>query len=141
MGSVLSPAEQAAHMAALWPALRPTRRGPGHYTWKGWFQPRIFSDNYLAEIDFGHGQRPDVRVLEPCLVRRTPDEEIPHMYEQKMLCLYLPYGHEFDPGRSLATQIAPWISLWLFHYEAWHATGIWGGGGVHPERTPPRTTR
>jgi hypothetical protein len=63
------------------------------------------------------------------------------MYDQKMLCLYLPYGREFDPGRSLATQLAPWISLWLFHYEAWHATGVWGGGGLHPERISPRTVR
>lgn len=23
----------------------------------------------------------------------------------------------------------PWLSLWLLHYEAWHAIGEWLGGG------------
>ena len=128
-------------MAFAWPALRPQRHGPGRYTWRGHFKPCVFSDTYFVEIDFGHGEPPSVRVLEPALLRRYPAEPIPHMYDQKTLCLYLPYGNEFDPGRSLATQLVPWISVWLFHYEAWHATGVWGGGGLHPERVPPRRAR
>jgi hypothetical protein len=128
-------------MAAAWPSLRPKRHGPGRYTWRGHFQPSVFSDTYLVAIDFGYGERPSVRVLEPTLLRRDPAEPIPHMYDQRTLCLYLPYGNEFDPGCSLATQLVPWIPLWLFHYEAWHATGVWGGGGVHPERMPPRRVR
>jgi len=33
----------------------------------------------------------------------------------------------------VATTIVPWTSLWLRHYEVWHVTGEWWGGGEHPE--------
>jgi hypothetical protein len=30
---------------------------------------------------------------------------------------------------ALATTIVPWIAEWLYHYEAWLATGVWSDGG------------
>jgi hypothetical protein len=34
----------------------------------------------------------------------------------------------------LADTVVPWTSEWLFFYEVWHATGLWLGGGTHPNR-------
>jgi hypothetical protein len=31
---------------------------------------------------------------------------------------------------KIATTIIPWLSLWLYYYEVWHATGEWMGGGI-----------
>jgi hypothetical protein len=33
----------------------------------------------------------------------------------------------------VADTIVPWIDLWLINYEYWLATGIWFGGGQHPQ--------
>ena len=45
------------------------------------------------------------------------------MYDQERLCLYLPGSGEWSGGMSLAHTVIPWVSVWLFYYELWHATG------------------
>ena len=37
-----------------------------------------------------------------------------------------------DSADVISETIMPWLALWLFHYEAWHATGEWLGGGQEP---------
>jgi hypothetical protein len=34
---------------------------------------------------------------------------------------------------SIAATIVPWLSLWLYYYEVWLATGAWEGGGISHE--------
>ncbi len=33
---------------------------------------------------------------------------------------------------QIALTIMPWISQWLYFYEAWVSTGKWFGKGTHP---------
>lgn len=99
--------------------------------WEGYIQPTALSPNYLIKINLASGGSPTISVLKPSLEKRG-NLEIPHMYGQEHLCLYKPAYDEWNKTKSVARTIIPWTSLWLFHYEAWHATGIWHGGGEHP---------
>ena len=54
------------------------------------------------------------------------------MYGQERLCLYLPGSGEWSSELPLGRTFLPWISLWLYFYEVWHATGEWLGGGLEP---------
>ena len=62
------------------------------------------------------------------------------MSEQKRLCLYLPGSGQWTGEMVLATTVVPWAALWLYHYEMWHLTGEWLGGGHEPgdEKIPYR---
>lgn len=33
---------------------------------------------------------------------------------------------------AVANTIVPWLAEWLEFYEGWLVTGIWYGGGEHP---------
>ena len=46
-----------------------------------------------------------------------------------------PVTISLDPrsDMTIATTIVPWLSLWLYYYEIWLATGSWQGGGVDHE--------
>ena len=37
---------------------------------------------------------------------------------------------------SVVNTIIPWTSEWLLHYELWHATGKWLGGGHRNDAGP-----
>lgn len=98
----------------------------------GRLQPTPLSREYEVEFSQRGGKSPEARVLSPRLERGPNDEEIPHMYGQERLCLFLPTGEEWKPSDPIALTIVPWASLWLAYYETWLATGEWLGGGVHP---------
>ena len=98
----------------------------------GLLQPLEISREYCVEFVQRGGKSPEVRVLTPELTRGRNKDEIPHMYGQERLCLYLPSGEEWKPCDPIALTVVPWASLWLLYYEAWLATGEWQGGGVHP---------
>ena len=72
-----------------------------------------------------------------CSPRRSrgcaDDPVIPHVYPGPRPCPYLPGSGEWSLDQFVADTIVPWTSLWLYHYEVWHATGEWLGGGVHPK--------
>lgn len=70
--------------------------------------------------------------MDPVLKRNFNDDKIPHVYTLNELCLYYPKYQEFNSKMLIADCIIPWISLWLYHYENWHITGEWKGGGIHP---------
>jgi hypothetical protein len=99
---------------------------------KGELQPTSRSDVYTIEIIYHFRKRPIVNILNPVLVKNFKGEDIPHVYPGDKLCLYQPKYNEFNFSDFLSSTIVPWTSLWLFHYEAWHITGDWLGGGEHP---------
>ncbi|ANE53704.1 hypothetical protein SY85_24385 [Flavisolibacter tropicus] len=99
---------------------------------KGILQPTARSAQYTVEVIYHLNGAPEVSVLDPVLQESANGEAIPHIYPGKKLCLYRPKYGEFKSSDLLADTILPWASLWLYHYENWHATGEWMGGGEHP---------
>lgn len=122
--------EQAAYLRLHCPDFETEVRN-GRLRSIGLLQPMEISLQYRVEISQRGGKSPEVRVLSPELARGKNEEDIPHMYDQKRLCLYLPSGEEWKPCDPIALTVVPWASLWLLYYEAWLATGEWHGGGVH----------
>ena len=115
-------------------------RYPGFKVWAngqvlratGILRPTARSQPYTLEISYTLKERPDIRVLQPSLEENTKGEAIPHIYPGKKLCLYHPLYGDFNYSDLLSETILPWTSLWLYHYENWHMTGDWLGGGSHP---------
>jgi hypothetical protein len=99
---------------------------------RGELQPTSRSDKYMVEIIYHFRKRPIVNILKPELIRNFKGEDIPHVYPGDKLCLYQPKYNEFKFSDFLSATIVPWTSLWLYHYEVWHITGDWLGGGEHP---------
>jgi hypothetical protein len=130
--SILSVREQAARLRSAFPRFA-TRVSGAWLTSVGEIRPTALSASYRVEIRYRVGKPPDVRVLSPALACRQGEEKIPHMYGQERLCLYFPPADEWSGEMSLGDAFIPWISLWLFYYEMWHATGEWLGGGHEPE--------
>ncbi|MFH6937070.1 hypothetical protein [Flavobacterium sp. FlaQc-30] len=98
----------------------------------GILQPTSRSEAYTIEVKF-HILKPiQVRVISPILIKNEKGENIPHMYSQENLCLYMPKYDEFTRKMYISDTIIPWISLWLYYYEIWHTTNEWLGGGEHP---------
>ena len=103
-------------------------------TWVGTVTPSPMSVSYVVQIKYSLDMsQPEVSVLSPKLEKRGA-EDIPHVYPGEKLCLFRPRKKEWTKDKLIAETIIPWISLWLYHYEIWHATGDWLGGGEHPRR-------
>lgn len=98
----------------------------------GEVQPMPLSETYRVRIVYVFGQAPEAHVDEPALKSRDDGCPIPHVYEGPRPCLYLPGTGEWTGKEMIAETVIPWLLLWLFYYELWHATGRWDGGGVHP---------
>lgn len=122
--------EQGAQIRALFPDFQ-VSFPDGQMVAHGLIQPTPRSVSYRVRIAYRGGDRPHVHVLAPELVRRAADETIPHVFPGNELCLYLTRAGEWSAKLSIARTIIPWTSEWLFHYEMWHLTGEWAGGGVH----------
>jgi hypothetical protein len=103
----------------------------GRIIWEGDIQPTSLSAKYKVRVQYAVNDSPKVWVLSPQLIERD-GVSIPHTFPGKRLCLYLPGAGEWSREMHVAETIIPWTSLWLYHYELWHATGKWHGGGVHP---------
>lgn len=91
---------------------------------------------YTLEIQYRLGSQPDVRVLDPVLVRlpENVEGELPHVFppaEDPTLCLFDPQADEWDASMAIAQTIAPWAFDWIACYELWLMTGRWTGGGRH----------
>ena len=130
-------AAQIARMQAQHPSLRLATWHCGEARWAGPLRPTDASSTYAVTLAYRLGKRPRVYVTAPVLIGR-PDAEVPHRHRDGGLCLHLP--DEWDATMSIADTIVPWAALWLYHYELWHATGEWLGGGSHP-RLRPRIAR
>lgn len=108
---------------------------------RGPAKPATICCVYRVRIQYTLGGAPMISVDEPQLRPRKPGGKIPHVYGQDRPCLYLPKAREWNPSMAIADTIVPWLYLWLFHYEVWHATGEWLGGGEHPPSRGARRRR
>jgi hypothetical protein len=99
--------------------------------WIATLQPNPLCAAYRIRLEYSLERTPKVFVEDPALQPRE-GQQIPHQYRNKSLCLYLPKANEWNSQMYLVDTIVPWTSEWLYHYELWHATGDWHGGGVHP---------
>lgn len=106
----------------------------GVVIWIGTISPTPISELYKIKIKYALNISPEVSVISPDLVEGPEGERITHTYPKKRPCLYFPQKREWNKNMLIADTILPWISLWLYHYEKWHATGQWLGGGIHPQR-------
>lgn len=131
-------AQQIARMSNLFPNLAQTSWRSGLIRWSGELRPTDMSHPYLVAIEYRLKHRPKVHIHSPELRRHENGGEIPHLFPDGTLCLYLINSGEWLPSDAIAETTVPWTCLWLYHYEVWHATGEWMGGGVHPRRTRNR---
>jgi hypothetical protein len=98
----------------------------------GSLQPTARSLIYDFRVEYYLDRLPVITIADGQLVKNAKGQNIPHMYEQKSLCLFRPKYRQFTMADLIADTIIPWTSLWLYHYENWHITGEWQGGGEHP---------
>lgn len=101
--------------------------------WIGEIQPTELSRQYRAKIEYKIEKPPRINIISPKLKLFEGAEKLPHIYGDGSLCLYTPRNGEWHGGKLIALTIVPWISLWLFYYEAWLITGEWLGDGTEPE--------
>lgn len=126
-------AEQIVAMKNTFPKFK-TEWEKNVVVWTGELQPTPLSKNYTVRIVYSLGMnQPEVTVISPALVKRG-NESIPHVYPGNKLCLFRPKKKEWTKEKLISQTIVPWISLWLYYYELWHATGEWLGGGEHPNK-------
>lgn len=128
--------EQRAWMKMVQPDFCCEVRG-GLLVCRGRVRPTALCAEYAARIEYRVQFYPKVWIEEPQLESRSAEEPVPHTYEDDRPCLFLPGSNEWRSDKKLALTIIPWLSLWLFYYEVWLATGTWLGGGVHPEPSGP----
>ncbi|MFT0704432.1 hypothetical protein ACDX35_11870 [Enterobacter hormaechei] len=107
-------------------------------------KPVPFSRGYKIRLEYAPPSAPRCFVVSPDLKKLSDGKKIPHTYASlasskiTQLCLYLPRERhpdkhaEWVPQNQLSETILPWASLWLFYFEQWLHSGIWEGGGAHP---------
>ncbi len=88
------------------------------------------------------GKFPTLLVLEPNLSQLAGGKKLPHIYPHSgrgtELCLWFPKSRDWTPQMKFAETHIPWAAEWLYYFEVWLATGVWEGGGVHPDMSPKR---
>lgn len=141
MGGVLTIEDQRDHMKAAWPlfAVRSLNRAAQSARWVGEVRPQFA--RFTLEIRYCVGAFPEVRVLQPALVRLPENVEgqLPHVYppaDDPTLCLFDPALNQWNAKMSLAETTAPWAFDWIACYEMWLMTGRWTGGGRHGSAFP-----
>lgn len=100
--------------------------------------PGEFSRTYDCLLRTAPDARaPEMPVLHPDLSALAGDCAPPHIYPYRgpgtKLCLWWPKQREWQPQMTLANTYIPWTSEWLWYFELWLATGVWDGGGEHPQ--------
>ncbi len=117
-------------------------------TWEGTLTPisqpyriwiRYYPEIFWDEVTLKHSYV-TVKVLDPRIgpdVRGT-GEPTPHTYRYRQpahspaLCAWDPADEPFDPSVYIADHVIPAVVRWLVFYEDWMDTGVWRGGGKHP---------
>jgi len=135
----LTLAQQMGAVSAAWPGFT-YRIERNALVIRGLVRPTPICREYQVRIEYPLERAPRVHVDAPALRPREPGGKIPHVYRRSRPCLYLPKAHEWNSSMAIADTIVPWLYLWLFHYEMWHATGEWLGGGKHPRRRSGQRT-
>lgn len=129
IGGPLSLVDQLCRMRFAWRGMDSRIYGRKLIS-RGNVQPTPINGIYRVRIEYAIGDVPKAFVEKPTLQPRSETEPVPHVYLGPRPCLYLPGSGEWTPGKSIARTIVPWLLLWLFYYELWHATGEWRGGGA-----------
>jgi hypothetical protein len=124
-------AVQLAAMRTVWPEFH-SQISNRKLICRGQLRPTPVNGSYRVRIEYGRHGSPTAFVEAPQLRPRSPDGRIPHVYPGPRPCLYLPGSGEWTPNKRIADTVVPWLALWLFYYELWHATGEWLGGGAQP---------
>jgi len=136
----LSPARQAANLCIAWPSFKCRVSGTG-VRCEGMLQPTPISASYSIVVEFRRYRAPRAWVKTPILTVRSEGEAIPHVDPDARVpggyrpCLGVPNSGEYTTNETAHCQLIPWLAEWLFHYEMWHMTGVWSGGGKHHEST------
>jgi hypothetical protein len=125
--------QQIGRMSVSYPGFR-GRLVRNSIQWDGELQPTPMSNTYSVRIDYVLRDRPKVWVVRPNLSETRRAVRIPHTFSNGSVCLHL--HSDWTPKMFVAETIVPWLSLWLFHYEVWRATGVWHGGGHEPGSIP-----
>ena len=113
----------------------------GRLVWDFEAQPTPLSRSYALRLSYpGRGGAPEVIVTAPDLAGLADGRGLPHVHRQSppRLCLYLPGAGEWADYKPLSQTVVPWAVLWLFYFEEWLSSGIWKGGGVHPDGSHDR---
>lgn len=129
--------QQGTFVERLWPGFEYSIC-EGQLTCQGRVRPSSISPDYEVRVEYRAPDHPKVHIDNPPLSRRPeePKEPIPHTHlefrpGEERPCLYFEKWH---PSRYIAFTILPWTCEWLTHYEIWHQTGVWTGGGIEHQR-------
>lgn len=126
-------AEQLSAMRIKYPQFETRFTSHSGLKVTGSLQPTSRSAAYDFVLKFNLTDSPKIKIVSPELKRNEKGKEAEHLYPNGYLCLYQPKYREFTRTDLLTDTIIPWTSLWLYHYEVWHLTGEWLGGGEHPK--------
>lgn len=105
--------------------------------------PSDFGRIYVCELRLTPDSRPpEMFVLSPDLTTLAEEAALPHVYPNNgpgtKLCLWWPKQREWLPQMRLVDTYIAWTAEWLWHFEDWLATGVWAGGGEHPQQRRKR---
>lgn len=126
----LAMSQQQQRMSARHPRFELLKLKPNLAVWQGTVWPSPLSETYTVRIKYQKYGSPRIWVISPLLRLHDDALSLPHTYAGEYLCLYYPDYEEWTSDKYVAETIVPWISLWLFYYEAWLATDKWLGGGI-----------
>lgn len=124
--AALTYGQQIGRMSRMYPQFR-HKMAKTAVAWVGELQPSPISENYTTRIEYSLPRRPKILVLHPLLYSPRSNESVPHTFADGSLCLHR--QEDWTGMMFIAETIIPWLSLWLYHYEYWLATGEWLGGG------------
>jgi hypothetical protein len=126
-------AEQLSAMKSKYPQFETGFTSHSGLKVTGALQPTSRSAAYNFVLKYNLTESPKIKIVSPELKKNEKGEDAEHLYPNGYLCLYQPKYREFTRTDLLTDTIIPWTSLWLYHYEVWHLTGEWLGGGEHPK--------
>jgi hypothetical protein len=144
----LSVASNSALILRAFPSFREVFDAGFAGCWEGDLAPNsrsyrvsiFYMPTYLFDCGALQYSSMSVRIVSP-LVSLDPKgtgERPPHIYVDPddlgfRLCLFDPRKDEWSSADAIAETIIPWAAEWLFWFEVWMLTGVWSGGGSHPE--------
>lgn len=141
--------EQEARLRTIYPSFRLTSDVRLYGTFEGYltpisqryriwirYVPHIFLDEVTLRCNYV-----TVKVIDPLIApdARGTGEPTPHVYRYRQpinrpaLCAWDPGDEPFDPTHFIADDIIPAVIRWLVFFEDWLDTGVWRGGGKHPD--------
>jgi hypothetical protein len=145
----MSVAANSAQIGRAFPSFREVFDAGFAGCWEGELAPNsrpyrisvLYKPDYEFECGAIQYGGVSVRIVSPAvgLDPRGTGERPPHIYVDPdaqgfRLCLFDPRKDEWCTADAIADTVIPWAAEWLFWFEAWLLTGVWSGGGAHPDR-------